>query len=65
MQEARSRVSAYQGQFEQDAGMYRGIAQRGRMNEADVIPNFGEFKDFTPAQKGAAKNALKNKYGLE
>jgi hypothetical protein len=26
--------------------MYRGIAQRGRMNEADVLPTFGPFEEF-------------------
>lgn len=46
MQEARSRIQAYQGMFDQDAGMYRGIAQRGRMNEADVLPSFGPFDEY-------------------
>lgn len=46
MQEARSRILAYQGMFDQDANMYRGIAQRGRMNEADVLPTFGPFDEF-------------------
>jgi hypothetical protein len=46
MQEAHSRVSAYKGMFDQDAGQYRGIAQRHRMNLADVLPDFGEFPEF-------------------
>ena len=62
MQEAHSRVGAYQGMFDQDAGMYRGIAQRNRMNEADIIPNFGKFDPYQPA---APVNPLKQKYGLE
>jgi spore germination cell wall hydrolase CwlJ-like protein len=49
MQEAQSRIGAYQGMFDQDAGMYRGIAQRNRMNEADVLPTFGPFESFKPA----------------
>jgi len=48
MQEARSRVSAYKGLFDQDAGMYRGISERNRMNVADIVPDFGEFKEWTP-----------------
>jgi hypothetical protein len=48
MTEARSRIGAYQSMFDQDANMYRGIAQRGRMNEADVLPTFGPFDEFKP-----------------
>lgn len=48
MTEARSRIGAYQAMFDQDANMYRGIAQRGRMNEADVLPTFGPFDEFKP-----------------
>jgi hypothetical protein len=64
MQEAHSRISAYQGMFDQDANQYRGIAQRGRMHEADVLPSFGTFEKFTPQSRGA-RDALKNRYGLE
>lgn len=46
MQEAHSRVRAYQAMFDQDTGMYRGIAQRGRMLEADVLPTFGPFDEY-------------------
>ena len=54
MQEAHSRVQAYAGMFNQDAKMFRGIAQRGRMNEADVIPDFGTFEPFkAPPISGA------------
>lgn len=56
MQEAHSRVASYQTMFDQDAGMYRGIAQRGRMNEADVLPSFGPFEQFkAPALKPTGK----------
>ncbi|WP_141339698.1 hypothetical protein [Bradyrhizobium sp. USDA 3458] len=48
MQEAKGRIGAYQGMFDQDMNMYRGIAQRGRMDERDVIPTFGPFEDFKP-----------------
>lgn len=51
MQEAHSRLSSYETMFNQDASMYRGIAQRGRMNEADVLPSFGPFKPYEAAQK--------------
>jgi hypothetical protein len=47
MTEAHSRVGAYQSMFDQDANMYRGIAQRGRMNADDVLPNFGAFDPWT------------------
>jgi hypothetical protein len=54
MQEARSRITAYQGMFDQDASMYRGIAQRNRMNEADVLPTFGPFDEYKPAPAAGA-----------
>lgn len=65
MTEARSRISAYQAMFDQDANMYRGIAQRGRMNEADVLPTFGPFDEFKPpaaAPTPAAIDDLVKKY---
>jgi hypothetical protein len=49
LKEAHDRITSYQQQFEQDAGFYRGIAGRQRMNTEDIIPNFGEFKPWTPA----------------
>jgi hypothetical protein len=51
--EAHTRIQSYKGMFDQDAGMYRGIAKRGRMNEEDVIPNFGEFTPWTPPKTSA------------
>jgi hypothetical protein len=61
MQEAHSRINAYQGMFEQDAGMYRGIAQRGRMNEADVLPTFGPYEQY---KRAAPKGGNKTKSGV-
>lgn len=46
MQEAHSRIQAYQGMFDTDMGMYRGIAQGGRFDPAHVIPTFGPFDQF-------------------
>lgn len=52
LKEAHNRVTSYKSLFDQDASMYRGIAQRNRMNELDVIPDFGEFKPWArPATK--------------
>jgi hypothetical protein len=51
MQEAHSRIGSYQSMFEQDAGMFRGIAQRNRMNEADVLPTFGPYEPYKRAAK--------------
>jgi hypothetical protein len=43
MEEARSRVDSYKTSFDQDAGMYRGIVDRNRMDARDVIPDFGDL----------------------
>lgn len=43
IEEARSRIDAYKTSFDQDAGLYRGIAERGRMDVRDVLPDFGEL----------------------
>lgn len=68
MQEARSRILAYQGMFNQDAGMYRGIARDSRMNEAHVLPTFGPFDEFkSPASPAppAAKGAVSAPTGVD
>jgi hypothetical protein len=68
MQEAHSRIGSYQSMFDQDISMYRGIAQRGRMNEADVLPSFGPYEQYKRAGKpapAAAGSDLKKKYGLD
>lgn len=46
MVEARSRMLSYQRDFDQASSQYRGIVQRYRGNEADVIPQFGPFEEF-------------------
>jgi hypothetical protein len=43
IEEARSRIDAYKSSFDQDANLYRGIAERGRMDTRDVLPDFGEL----------------------
>ncbi|WP_324132356.1 transglycosylase SLT domain-containing protein [Bosea sp. (in: a-proteobacteria)] len=53
MTEAYSRMNAYRGIFDRDIERYRGIVGRRGINEADVIPNFGEFKPFEPKPKRA------------
>lgn len=54
MQEAHSRMQSYAGMFEQDAGMYRGIAGRNRMLEEDVLPRFGPFEQYKKPEKPPA-----------
>ncbi len=46
MQEANSRIGSYNGMFEQDAAMYRGIAKDNRMKEGHVIPTLGPFEPW-------------------
>ena len=46
MQESQSRVQAYQHMFDQDATMFKGIAERNRMDMRDVIPTFGPHEEF-------------------
>lgn len=79
MREAHSRVGAYQGTFDTDMGMYRGIAQSGQFNPAHVIPTFGPFDQFqaapppaeTPPPAGGRQRTgtnvqdLRKKYNLE
>ena len=64
MQEAYSRIESYQGLFNQDMDMFRGIAKRGRISEEDVIPNFGEMRRWERPNPAAAAD-LKAKYGLK
>lgn len=53
MQEANSRIRSYQYQFDQDAAMTRGIAERNRIDTRDVIPDFGKFDDWKAAPRPA------------
>jgi hypothetical protein len=53
MAEAHGRVTAYKNEFDRDAGRFKGIAERNRMNPADVVPEFGTFEPWTvPKAKG-------------
>lgn len=54
MREAFSRVNAYGQLFNQDTELYRGIAERRKIDVADVLPNFGEFKPYEPPEKPKA-----------
>src|SRR5262245_56915072 len=63
MQEAFGRMGSYNTMFGQDAEMYRGIAKRGRMNEADVLPNFGEFKPWVRSGGGKTADDYVKQYG--
>lgn len=61
MAEAHSRITAYKGQFDIDAKMYTGIAQRNRMDTRDVIPDFGTFEPWEPKKtvpSGTTKGGL-------
>ncbi len=49
LDEAYSRIKAYEGAFGTDADMYRQIAKRYQLNDADIIPNFGQFSAWNPA----------------
>lgn len=59
MEEARSRLNSYKASFDQDAGMYRGIVDRNRMDVRDVVPDFGEF----PEWKAPTQAPIKPKAG--
>ena len=48
LREAHNRIQSYKTLYDQDTAMYRGIAERNRMNPADVIQDFGEFKPYEP-----------------
>jgi hypothetical protein len=53
MAEAYGRIGAYKAEFDRDAGRYKGITERNRMNVADVIPDFGTFSPWTAPKSGA------------
>lgn len=48
LQQANIRIQAYKGLYDQDMGMYRGIAKDRRMKESHVIPDFGSFEPWQP-----------------
>jgi len=51
--EAHSRITAYKQQYDLDAGRYKGITERNRINKDDVIPDFGTFEPWTAPKNGA------------
>ncbi|MGM5020182.1 M15 family metallopeptidase [Tardiphaga sp. 367_B4_N1_1] len=53
MAEAHSRIMAYKQQYDFDVGRYGGIADRSRINRADVIPDFGSFEPWTVPKNAA------------
>lgn len=48
LREAYGRMKGYSDEFGQQMGQYQGIAKRYNLNEDDIIPRFGEFKEWTP-----------------
>lgn len=50
--EAHSRITAYKQQYDLDAGRYKGITERNRINKDDVIPDFGTFEPWTAPKSG-------------
>lgn len=48
LQEAYGRMKGYQDAFEADASMYRGIADRYKMNPADILPSFETAQEWQP-----------------
>jgi hypothetical protein len=52
MAEAHSRITAYKQQYDLDAGRYKGITERNRINKDDVIPDFGTFEPWTAPKSG-------------
>jgi hypothetical protein len=56
LQEANGRIQAYKGLYDQDMGMYRGIARDRRMKESHVIPDFGTFEPWQPPKAPVNSN---------
>jgi hypothetical protein len=55
LREAISRANQYKQAYDQDAGQYRGIADRYKINPDDIMPNFGavpEMPGNLPAVSG-------------
>jgi hypothetical protein len=48
MQEAQSRVQAYQSAYDENLNQYRGMAKRYGLNEADIIPTMSGIPEYTP-----------------
>lgn len=50
LEEAYGRVRGYDQAFQQDTAMYQGIAERNMINPADIIPDFGTYEQWEPAE---------------
>ena len=53
MQEAYTRLQAYQSQFNQEADFYKKIATDRRANPAHIIPDYGQFTPWAPKAAAA------------
>lgn len=53
LREAYGRMKGYSDEFGQQMGQYQGIAKRYNLNEDDIIPRFGEFKEWAPAAQSS------------
>jgi hypothetical protein len=66
MKQAHSRVSSYRGTFDQIIDkQYGGLVDRYRMNRADVLPDFGELRQFEPPKPTIQGGAAANPYEAE
>ncbi len=59
MKQAHSRVSSYRGTYDQIVDkQYSGLVDRYRMNRADVLPDFGEIRQYEPPKSAAPQLQL-------
>jgi len=55
--EAFGRTQGYEQAYNQDTQMYKGIADRYKINPADIIPDFGAYDQWSPATAPAGDAA--------
>ncbi|MBW9053462.1 hypothetical protein [Rhizobium mesosinicum] len=60
MREAYGRVQGYDSAFKQDTTQYQGIVARNNFNPADVIPDFGTYEPWKPADTSAGPTQIKS-----
>jgi hypothetical protein len=60
MREAYGRVQGYDSAFKQDTTQYQGIVERNKFNPADVIPDFGTYEPWKPADTSAGPTQIKS-----
>lgn len=60
MREAYGRVQGYDSAFKQDTTQYQGIVERNKFNPADVIPDFGTYEPWKPADASAGPTQIKS-----